>query len=549
MLQIINLYFFYFIFIFSCLGYGYILTNLTNSLKKIDLGFIGLTGIFALILISYLTNYFFEHNYIHNSILIFIGITSFIYFSPKNFNELKILFLVFSILFLGLLMYKNHDDFFYYHFQYTLSIIEFKKIIGLGNLEHGYRTPSSIFYLNSLFFLPGIKYYFLNGGAILILGFSNLYLINRLLDRLKRNNTDLLFYLLLFSLTLINTSFYRISEHGTDKSSLILIFLFSCIYLESINIDKNIIKNQLLFFYNKLIIILSLIISFKSFYLIYSIFLLTWFFQFKNFLLKKNFFINIIIKNYISYLSLLMIVFVLTTMFFNTGCVVYPASFTCFSGFDWSIKINEVSKMREWYELWSKAGASPTFRVENPNEYVNNFNWVTNWIQKYFFTKVSDYILVLIFILFTFYLIFKNKFLKKNIKYYDFKIFYLFLLILFFEWFFNHPTLRYGGYSVVALLFFVPASKYLSKFYQNKKQITKKFNLILLIIALVFITKNVQRIFNENKKYGYNPLIYPYYNIINNGFEVNKLLKRIEEDYRNPNNFLILNRNIIRKYN
>jgi hypothetical protein len=205
--------------------------------------------------------------------------------------------------------------------------------------------------------------------------------------------------------------------------------------------------------------------------------------------------------------------------------------------------------MREWYELWSKAGASPTFRVENPNEYVNNFNWVTNWIQKYFFTKVSDYILVLIFILFTFYLIFKNKFLKKNIKYYDFKIFYLFLLILFFEWFFNHPTLRYGGYSVVALLFFVPASKYLSKFYQNKKQITKKFNLILLIIALVFITKNVQRIFNENKKYGYNPLIYPYYNIINNGFEVNKLLKRIEEDYRNPNNFLILNRNIIRKYN
>ena len=31
---------------------------------------------------------------------------------------------------------------------------------GLGNFNHGFRTPSSIFYLNSLFYLPVIKYYF-----------------------------------------------------------------------------------------------------------------------------------------------------------------------------------------------------------------------------------------------------------------------------------------------------------------------------------------------------------------------------------------------------
>ena len=31
-------------------------------------------------------------------------------------------------------MYKNHDDFYYYHFSYTLMLTNFDKIFGLGNL-------------------------------------------------------------------------------------------------------------------------------------------------------------------------------------------------------------------------------------------------------------------------------------------------------------------------------------------------------------------------------------------------------------------------------
>ena len=92
-------------------------------------------------------------------------------------------------------------------------------------------------------------------------------------------------------------------------------------------------------------------------------------------------------------------------------------------------------------------------------------------------------------------------------------------------------------------------SFYLSKFSQNKKQIKKKFYLILSIIIFVFLLKNIQRIIDENKKYGYNPLINPYYNIINDAFEVNKLLKRIEENYKYSQNLLILNRDIIERNN
>ena len=127
---------------------------------------------------------------------------------------------------MGLLISKNHDDFFYYHFGYTLSLINFTKIIGIGHLEHGFRTPSSIFYLNSLFYLPYIKYFMLHSGAIFFMIFSNFFFIEKIsyLRKIKSKNYYLLF-LATFSLIFINTVFYRIAEHGTDRSAFLLIFV------------------------------------------------------------------------------------------------------------------------------------------------------------------------------------------------------------------------------------------------------------------------------------------------------------------------------------
>ena len=117
MTQIINFIFYYFLIIFSAIGYG-MLVNLKQ--KKVDFGILGLTGILVLIFISYYSNLFFKHGYLHNSIVILTGFLIFVYSLIKNFNNLKknflITLIVFSILFIGLLMYKNHDDFFYYHF-------------------------------------------------------------------------------------------------------------------------------------------------------------------------------------------------------------------------------------------------------------------------------------------------------------------------------------------------------------------------------------------------------------------------------------------------
>ena len=170
------LFVFYFLIVFSVFGYGKLISNVVK--ENYDVGFQGLTGLSFLIILSYLTNFFVKHDYYHNSIIISFGFIVFLLYllkyPKKIFQEVKILIIIFSIIFFGLLMYKNHDDFFYYHFPYTLTIVEYKKILGIGNLNHGFRTPSSIFYINSIFYLPFVKYFLMNVAAALFMGFSNI---------------------------------------------------------------------------------------------------------------------------------------------------------------------------------------------------------------------------------------------------------------------------------------------------------------------------------------------------------------------------------------
>jgi len=75
--------------------------------------------------------------------------------NKKNF---QLLFLIILLSLIFILVGKNHDDFFYYHFPYILTLTEYAHPIGLGNLNLGFNTHSSIFLLSSLFHLPGAKY-------------------------------------------------------------------------------------------------------------------------------------------------------------------------------------------------------------------------------------------------------------------------------------------------------------------------------------------------------------------------------------------------------
>ena len=165
-------------------------------------------------------------------------------------------------------------------------------IIGVGNLVHAFRTPSSIFYLNSLFYLPVVEYFLFNMGAILIFGFSNLILILKLKNDFNNKRYDFIFFLTFLSFLFINIFFYRLAEHGTDRSAQILIFI---LFIEVFNLYKTpkyVEQN-----FTKIFILLGLIISLKAFYVMYLTILIPILFHFR----KKKIFLNFF-KNFYFYI-------------------------------------------------------------------------------------------------------------------------------------------------------------------------------------------------------------------------------------------------------
>ena len=520
----------YFLIVLSVIGHGVLAIKFTKTnVSTDDIGFVGLVGIFFLILYSYLTHFFIEHDYLHNIIFIIIGLVSVYYFKVKILTKknLIFLFLIFSIIFVAFIIFKTHDDFGYYHFPYSYYLNKFSMIIGIGPLNHGFKTPSSIFYLNSLFYLPHLDYYLYHMGSILVLGFSNIILVSNIKKYLDQKDNNNFFFLNLLAFIFINIFFYRIAEHGTDRSAQILIFLFF-IYILSLREHYEKFDNIL----PKLIILLSLIISLKSFYILYFIFII----PFIYYILKDNkaYLIDKIFRNPILYFSILLGACVMLVYFFNTGCLLYPVQQTCISGIEWGIPKSEVSALNTHYQWWSKAGGGPGYSHEIEKElYIQNLNWLSNWIDKYFFNKMSDFLLSLVFISIVLVIIFRSKKKKLINKNFKINLFYYFCIILLLvEWFYNHPSLRYGGFVIFALIFFIPLSHLLSK-YEISQNFGLKIMIIFFLVSSIFIGRNVDRIFYEQNFYKANFKQNMFFFTDKKYFSIDTKLKNLFKIYNN----------------
>lgn len=508
-LNIFFLFFFYFSIIFSITGLGLFFSSIVfKKNRNFNIGYCGIFGLFFASIYSYISANFFAHSLLHNSLFNFVGIFLFIYYflkDKKKFNY-YLFSLVFLILFISILAHKAHDDFGYYHFPYTYFLTQIPSVYGLGFYDLGFRTPSSLFYINSLFYLPVASFYLFNVTAILVIGYANIILLTNIFNSFKSNIFNFVSFLSLTLFTFINIFFSRISEHGTDLSAQILILILTLDLLIITNFYKE-SKIKV----NSLLIFISLVISFKAFYILYLIFILYLIY----FLIIKKDLIETIKKNYLNILlCFILVALVLITNFQTTGCLVYPVSFSCLYNFSWSLDLKEVEDISRWYEQWSKAGAGPNFRVENPETYIESFNWVKHWFFNYFIGKGSDLFLGLIFLLTLFFLVFYSK-NKKNLAIRNYKIIFLILAALLFEWFYKHPAFRYGGYCLVALIFFIPFSILLEKFNGNHKIIIKKYLIILTITFAIFFLRNVYRIYKEIVKYDYQPIKHSSYMITN----------------------------------
>lgn len=516
------MFFNFFIFLFvsilivlSTLGYGIVFSNkLFGNSRYLNLPLKGIFGIFFLYLISSFTHLVFPHNFIHNSIIILLGLILFFKFlSRKNFEnqEFKLIVFFFTFLLLGFLISKTNEDFSYYHLPNSLQFALNKLQFGLGNLNHGFKHFSSIFLINSLFYLPIVEIYLFNitNFMLQIFFFSSLTVI--LYKNYKNNFTIIL---ALVSLITYLTKFYRLSEYGADYFGQFLVLLsFIILSLSFSAYKQSAIDKKEIFLIAMYLVIFAVTTKFLYvIYLLIPMFIIFNQYNFKEiikFIFEKKFFT-------------ISVVVLLTVLFFNytaTGCLIYPVIISCFTETtDWSVPKEVINQLNLHYKAWSKAGIGAGYGVENVKSYLSSLSWIDNWIKTYFFNKVSDYILVILFISLILLFVFKKDF-KKNNKI-NFKInisllSYISIFLVFSLWFFNFPSLRYAGYSILFLLLVVPLCIYLAKNINFNKIIVKKKIKILIILALIiFNIKNIQRLNNELNLKNYehhNFLNFPFY--------------------------------------
>ena len=87
MINIPILYFGYLIILFSIIGFGYLSSKLLYI--RLSLGELGLCGILFMTILSYITNLFVSHGFIHNSIFLAIGLFAFFLILKKKLFRKK----------------------------------------------------------------------------------------------------------------------------------------------------------------------------------------------------------------------------------------------------------------------------------------------------------------------------------------------------------------------------------------------------------------------------------------------------------------------------
>jgi len=505
LLQIISIILLIILFTCSYIGFGVFFNNIIFKHKAIlNLGHLGLLGFFFLITLSYLTSLLVPHNSFHNILVLALGIF-FFYNNRNKFKKSEIKIIIY-IIFLTLIIFfisKNHDDFQYYHLPFSLSLSENKISLGMGLLNYGYRHHSSLLFLNSLSFLPWIKYYLFNLPNYLILIFVNFILFDEIIKNIKKKN--LIFLISIFFLVLINVKFTRLAEYGTDLAGQLILSIITINFIKIITNKESIEK----IYFN--IFLLLIIFSFKVYFLLYFLIIPLVFWDLRiNPFLKEN--LNIRISMFILFFTFLFFLH----NFISTGCLIYPIEFTCAGDrLFWSLSIEEVKRLNLWGEVWAKAGATPNYVIDDFEKYTQGINWVPLWYQEYFLGKFTDFLLVLLIINLVIFFTFNKKiYFNKKDFYKVQKILLLLSILTLIFWFFKHPSLRYGGYFPVSLL---SVSIFLF-FYSKLGKVDnglKTTKVLILIIILIFNFKNIVRLAKGPYKFDN----FPFYNVIKKDFK------------------------------
>ena len=322
---------------------------------------------------------------------------------------------------------------------------------------------------------------------------------------LNKNSNEVLFSI--FCLLILLIKFNRLSEFGYDYiSQFLLLISFHKIYFLTDN-DDEIIISIIIFLFCVLIKPVSLIFLPILFYL----------------LLKKkyNFYIYLVKKRFLIISSLLIIL--VSSSFFKTGCIFYPINFSCFNKQKilWSEK-DRIKNYSEMVSLWAKAyytqDESKYKKIDDKELYNNNFNWLKFWIEKHFFYKIFEFLIIVLLSFIIIYIYFTKHKTETDTEI-NKKLIFIFLssLSLFF-WLNTVPQFRFGFASIIVFVFILLRIVFNKNIVFNKK----KFYVLFFISLLILNLKSVDRIaseFQRNDFYKYNN--FPYFNEIdiNNNYK------------------------------
>ena len=492
---------------FSILGYGkffFTSKNINNSQTNFfDLQIFGSIG---LLILSYLIYLSVGTSFTINILIFFLGIL-FYFFYKKKLNKIEIKYLL-ILLFLPILIIfisKTHEDFNTYHFFSIYEVFNNNLRIGTYNLNDRFFHSSHLIHNQSLFVFPYLNLKMIHLPIFYIYISTLGYFLY--LTFLNKNSTEVLYSI--FCILILLIKFNRLSEFGYDYiAQFLLLIVFHKIYF-LIDDDYEITSGAIIFLFSVLVKPIAL--------LFIPIFL-------SIFIMKKlNFFLKIIKTRFLTIISLVIIL--TSSSFFKTGCIFYPVNSTCFSKEKvfWSEK-HEIKEYSEMIRYWAKAyytqDKSKYDKIENKNLYNKNFNWLKFWIEKHFFYKIFEFLIILILCFIITYIYFNKDQLDKEKLNNKKKIFLILSTASIFFWLTTVPQFRFSFSSIIIFSFLIFIFLFNKKIIFNKK----KFYHLLILGFLVLNIKNINRITSEFQRddfYKYKN--FPYFNEIEINNDYNKL--------------------------
>jgi len=487
----------------SVAGYGKIITNKNSNYFETYID-----GSILILISSFIIYFTIGTNLIINTIIIFVGLILY-FFNNKTFKTIKYksLFLLFFSLFSILIVSKTHEDFNNYHYFSIYEVFNHNLRIGVFNLNSYFFHSSLLIHNQAALVLPYFNFKLVHLPTFLIYFSTIGYFIVILFE--KKTKSDEVFYSILCIFILL-IKFNRLSEYGYDYvSQFILLIVFHKIYF--LNSDNSeVVKSILYFVLTVLIKPISLLFLPIMFFIIYK----------KGFLFYRS----VSGSKYFLIFSLLIILF--SSSFFKTGCIFYPLSKTCFSveNVSWSEKTHLISYSKT-VSLWAKGyWVQDDSRYEKINDtkiFNQNYNWLKFWIEKHFFYKVFEFLLIIcgsIILIYIYSIKEKSRFDNKSEE--KLIIFLLSLSSIIF-WLNTVPQFRFGFSSIIIFIYLIFSYILNLNIHFNKK----KFFHILILGLLVLNIKNINRIqseFERNDFYKFKN--FPFYNE-----------KIIKNDYSNLN--------------